>query len=162
MTSASATREQIMAALYNVMQGLLTTAIPTPGPFVTVSRKLRLWGDVDPTMQPALYLVEHKELPENTRRGLDDKNALLIRIFIYARADGDSVIGGTIINNLLDAVETILEPSDPSINVNTLGGLVNRLWIDGETIKDPGDIDGQALAVLPIKILMPNTSMFRF
>lgn len=35
----------------------------------------------------------------------------------------------------------------------TLGGLVPHCWIDGKVMKDPGDLDGDGIAVIPLKIL---------
>jgi hypothetical protein len=35
----------------------------------------------------------------------------------------------------------------------TLGGLVSHCWIDGKIMKDSGDIDGDGIAVIPVKIL---------
>jgi hypothetical protein len=32
-------------------------------------------------------------------------------------------------------------------------GLVSHVWIDGKIMKDPGDIDGDGIAVIPVKIL---------
>ena len=48
-------------------------------------------------------------------------------------------------------------PSDPGFNDQrlTLGGLVHHCWISGKVFKEQGDLDGQALLVVPIAILVP-------
>jgi hypothetical protein len=33
------------------------------------------------------------------------------------------------------------------------GSEVSHVWIDGKVMKDPGDIDGDGIAVIPLKIL---------
>lgn len=53
---------------------------------------------------------------------------------------------------LLDAVDAALAPNIVTRR-QTLGGLVSHVWIDGKIMKDPGDIDGDGIAVIPVKIL---------
>jgi len=38
-------------------------------------------------------------------------------------------------------------------NRQTLGGMVSHCRIDGQVMKDPGDLDGDALLWVPLKIL---------
>ncbi len=141
------TREQAMEALFTLLQ-------TTPG-VVTFGRRLKLWNNVPAEQQPALYLVEHSESRLNTLRGTPGKLQLVAQIFLYVKTTDTEVIGGQLLNNLLDAIELVLAPADPKVNVQTLGGLVDRCWINGTIIKDPGDIDGQGLAIIPINILFP-------
>ena len=48
-------------------------------------------------------------------------------------------------------------PSDPGYPKRlTLGGLVHHCYIDGSVFKDPGDIDAQAMMVIPILMLVPE------
>ena len=54
----------------------------------------------------------------------------------------------------LDALEEALAPP-PGFDRQTLGGLVHYCRIEGRVVKDPGDLDGQGLALVPIKILAP-------
>jgi hypothetical protein len=37
-----------------------------------------------------------------------------------------------------------------------LGGLVTHCWIEGRIEIHPGDLDGQAIAVVPIRMLVPT------
>ena len=55
---------------------------------------------------------------------------------------------------ILDAVQALFPADDPD-RVQTLGGLVHHCFISGKLFKDPGDLDGQALIIVPIKILVP-------
>lgn len=140
-----------MSALFAVFQTLLAPL----GPFNHMSRKLKLWDEVPPEMQPALYMVEHNERPRSTGLGLPRRAEWEVTLFIYARADTDDLIGSIILNNLIDAVETVLEINNQVDNNLNLGGMVYRIWVEGLIRKDPGDLEGQALALYPIKIMPP-------
>lgn len=142
-----ATRETVMTKLFTILQGL------APTPFITVSRKLRLWDEVPPELQPALFMTEHTERNVMQHRGLPDNRRWEIQLFIYATIQDDQV-GSIVLNNLIDALEAIMRP-DVSTNVFTIGGTVYRAWTEGEIRKDPGDLDGQALARVPLSISAP-------
>ena len=57
-------------------------------------------------------------------------------------------------NNLIDAVEDALDPA-PLYQNQTLGGIVSHCWFEGDVMKEPGDLDGDGIAIIPIKILVP-------
>jgi len=144
-----------MTSLFTVFQTLLVSATPSIGSFNHMSRKLKLWDEVPPEMQPALYMVEHAERPLQAPRGLPRKAEWEVMLFIYAKADTDDKIGSIILNNLIDEVEGVLQIDNQLENNLTLGGQVYRIWVDGLIRKDPGDLEGQALALYPIKIRPP-------
>jgi hypothetical protein len=56
-------------------------------------------------------------------------------------------------NPLIDAVTAMLAPAAGANSRQTLGGLVSHCWIDGKVMKDPRDMYGDGLALIPIKIL---------
>jgi hypothetical protein len=63
-------------------------------------------------------------------------------------------------NTLLGAVDDALAPDGPKQpwnpqNVQTLGGLVEHCWTEGDTDKDPGISTNQGFAVIPVYILVP-------
>jgi hypothetical protein len=140
-----------MSGLFGILQTLLA---PT-GPFNLMSRKLKLWDEVPPEMQPALYMVEHTERALNVGLGLPRRAEWDIMLFIYARADTDELLGSVILNNLIDAVEGVLQIHDQLENNLDLNGNVYRIYVEGQIRKDPGDLEGQALALYPIRILAP-------
>jgi hypothetical protein len=53
----------------------------------------------------------------------------------------------------LDVIDAALAPN-PVTRKQTLGGLVSHVWIDGKVMKGPGDLDGDGVAVIPVKILV--------
>ena len=151
-----ANRESIMNSLFTLLEGVVFSG-PVAGQlsWQTTSRKLRLWGDVPPTSQPAMYLAEHREAYEQLGKGQMRRTGMRATIFAYAYAAGDDEIGGTYINNMLDGIEAALAPDDIMAGVLTLGGQVQWCRVEGEIIKDPGDLDKQALLMIPIHILLP-------
>lgn len=78
----------------------------------------------------------------------------MVTVFCYARCDG-GLIGSTIINNILTAVEKAISPNDPTANIQNLGNRVYNCWIEGSVLKDPGDLDDQALLIVPITVTWP-------
>jgi len=121
------------------------------------SRRLKLWSDVPMASRPACFLYEGGtetyswEISPNTKRILD------VKVFVYLNAKDPNSIGSSLINDVLDAVDAlfVLDGADLALGRQTLDGLVHNCRIDGKVLKDPGDIDGDALLVLPIKIILP-------
>lgn len=93
---------------------------------------------------------------ESVRRdpGLPPRWTLTADLFVYVQAPDDATAPATVINPLLDAIEAALAP-DPVDNLQTLGGLVAHCWIAGKIETDEGVLGGQAVAIVPIEILVP-------
>lgn len=139
------TREPI----YNALFAKLAAAAG----FATASRRLRHWSDVGAAEQPALFQVQKSETVRRDA-GLPPKWTLGIDLFVYAHAPDDATAATTVMNPLLDAIEAALAP-DPLSNLQTLGGLVAHCWIAGKVETDEGVLGGQAVAIVPIEILVP-------
>lgn len=155
-----------------VMNALLAKVAASAG-FLTVSRRVQLIpGAPTPTvatppLQPALYLLEGDEETKERGRGLPPVHVWDVDLWVWAKIPVGATIGvpdgttpgASIINPLLDAVEAALAPAGADLGqgVQTLGGLVSHCWIEGKTVKVPGDImkDGQCLAIIPVKIMVP-------
>lgn len=140
-------REAIYTALFN----LLKTA---PG-FKFFSRRMKMWTDVPDAQKPCLIMFTPTEQWVSTGLQNPQKTTLDVTLFIYT-IDGRDPNAVPIIpmNNLCDAVGSVLLPS-PVYQNQTLGGLVSNCWIEGEVYKEPGDLDGDGLAMIPVKILVP-------
>lgn len=142
-------RNAIFEALLDLASGM-TWGTP-PRSFVYSARRVRLWGDVPG--QPALCQAEHDEDIQQTTR-LESKTTLNASWLIYQNTGADPTAVPAVENNLiLDAVQALF-PDDPE-DVQTLGGLVHYCRISGKVFKDPGDLDGQGLIIVPITILVP-------
>ena len=137
-------------ALYELVANAQINGQPA---FITTSRKFRYWTEVPGSMQPAFYQQEPKQLAVSTNNYGETMWHLEAILWIYNQHDpNDEVYPSTFINNVLDAIETALMP-DPS-GRQTLGGLVEHCYIDGEIPIDEGTIpsDIQSVVMIPIKI----------
>ncbi len=144
-----ATREAIFTALFE-----LVTEVHE---FRTSSRRLKLWNDVPRNERPALFQAEHAEL--HTRQSeTSGKRELNVSLFVYTDASDKKTPGSIELNEILDALEDALKPTGADMvfrGRQTLGGLCEHAFIDGEVFKDPGDLDDDGMLIVPIKILMP-------
>ncbi len=140
-------REQIYGALF-------AQAASAAG-FVTASRRLRHWSDVGPAEQPALFQAQKSETAKRTR-GLPPRWTLEVELYVYAQAPDELTPPASVLNPLLDAIEAALAPSggDSATNTQTLGGLVSHCWIAGKVQTDEGVLGGQAVAIIPIEIVV--------
>ena len=136
----------------NTIMDALEALIKQQPAFKTVDRKLRMWDQLSPQDQPACFLVVHDD--EYMPRGRGTPRRLMMNVVAWVMARTDDATGGEVLSDLIDALEDALAP-DPGSVVCTLGGLVNRAFMEGKCPQDPGDLDGQALALVPIKIIVP-------
>lgn len=146
--ASSVTREQVMNALLGLLQGSPV--------FRTVGRRVPPWTEVKE--QPAAFLRNVGEEWEQ-RTGQLPRRTLKVQIWLYSRVGRNPDAAPAVaLNNLIETVQALLAPSTPQdlqVNVQTLGRLVSYCRIEGEIELDPGDIDDQAKAVLPVRILLP-------
>jgi hypothetical protein len=150
-------RESIASALFaRVSSATFVSPVAGATAWRTASRRLRLWSDVLPDQQPAMFLVEHDEETSWTGRGQLDKTTSVYSLLCYAPAPAPSAVGGTLVNLMLDGIVASLRPDDSSAGVLTLGRQVLWCRIEGRVFKDPGDIDGQALLIVPIRAVWPG------
>ncbi len=141
-------RETIMTALFNLVSASAS--------FATTSRRLQLWSNVAPSDRPALFLCERGGTYARAGEAVPESVTLNVDIFLYTDAGKDqSAVPATTLNNLIDAVDAALAP-DALTGLQTLGGLVSHCWIEGRIMKDAGDLDGDGIAVIPVRILVPR------
>lgn len=141
-------REAIITALFNL--------VSSSASFATTSRRLRLWSNVSSSEKPALFLVERGDNYIRASEAVPEAVTLQLEIYIYTEAGKDqSIVPASVLNPLIDAVDTALAPN-PLTGLQTLGGVVSHCWIEGKILKDAGDLDGDGVAVIPVKILVPR------
>ena len=143
-------REQAVGALLRRVATAYAWASPP-------SRRLKLWSDVPASMRPACFLFEGgAETYEDAAVGAP-KRSLHVRLFIYVDAHDPAAIGAAALNTIMDALDQALVPAgcDLPLGRMTLGGIAYRASIDGKPLKDPGDLDGDGLLVVPITIVLP-------
>lgn len=132
--------------------------------FQTVGRRLKSWAQV--AALPALFVrhIGGEHLYRNatsastiiTRGGLPPYVFIDAQVWIYS-VTGVDAIPEDAVDALIDIVEAALQPR-PIGSAQTLGGLVRDCWFDGKYTVDPGDLDGQAKAVIPVRMLVPGVS----
>ncbi len=144
------TREQAIGALLQRVAAAYPWAAPP-------ARRLKLWSDVPPAMRPACFLFEGgAETYEHPEVGTP-KRSLDVRLFIYVDARDPAAVGAAQLNAIMDALDLALAPAgaDDALGRNTLGGTAYRCGIQGKPLKDPGDLDGDGLLVVPIRLVLP-------
>ncbi len=132
--------------------------------FQTVGRRLRPWSQV--VALPALFVrhIGGEHLYSNatsaatitSRGGLPARLFIDAQLWIYSLAGVDGIPEDAV-DRLIDIVEAALLPR-PAGTAQTLGGLVRDCWPEGKYTVDPGDLDGQAKAVIPVRMLVPGSS----
>jgi hypothetical protein len=141
-------REAILSALFTLVSGSAT--------FNTASRRLQLWTSVASSDKPAIFMTERGDNYMRASEAVPEAVTMDVDIYVYTDAGKDqSIVPASILNPLIDAVDAALAPN-PLTGTQTLGGLVSHCWIEGKIMKDPGDLDGDGVAVIPVKILLPR------
>ncbi len=139
-------REAIYSALF--------AKVSTSSAFVTASRRLRHWSDVGSAEQPAIFMVQKSETTQRIK-GLPPKWTFSVELFVYVHAPDDLSPPASSLNPLIDAIEAALAPVVPT-DSQTLGGLVDHVWIAGKIETDEGALGGQAVAIIPLSIIVPS------
>lgn len=143
-------REQAYQALFNYLQTLPN--------FKSFTRKLKHWQTVSAEDQPALYLKHSGEVTTPVR-GQPARIVLEVELWIYVNTEVQDLTGATsgvgpLLNPLLDAIEKALTPKNEGDHTLTLGGLVHHCWIEGQTQIFEGDLGEEAVAIIPVKLLV--------
>lgn len=147
---AGTQRENAIAALMNIVANAYPWKL---GPL----RRLKLWNDVPAASRPACFLFEGGQETYSWSENALPKRIFEVRLFVYLNAKDPNISGSALLNNVMDALDAsfALSGSDLLSGRNTLNGSVYYCRIDGKTLKDPGDLDGDALLIVPIKLALP-------
>ena len=125
--------------------------------FQTTGDRLKWYTEV--SAQPALF-VRHtgdEYPPRRTAREIPSAPMLEFEAWLYSNAGRDpDVSPGAALDNLIDAVRQALTPAPGLPQTLGLPGVVQHCWIEGHIDLEPGDASGQAIAVIPIKVLAPG------
>lgn len=143
-------RESAISALI----ALIADAYPwATGP----SRRLKLWSDVPAANRPACYLFEGGQETYSWSENALPKRVIEVRLFVYVSAKDPTIAGASLLNTVMDTLDSVFSISgnDLVLGRNTLGGAVYSCRIDGKVLKDPGDLDGDALLIVPVRMALP-------
>lgn len=144
--SARASREAVFAALFAKLQ-----TVPN---LKTVSRTMRQINEMRPDEFDAAFQVQG---PQKAifRGNLPTRTVMRATWALYTFIQDPTVNPSTPLNNLVDACAAALAPT-PGQDKNTLGGLVESAAIDGEIEIYEGLLGAQAVALIPIEIVLPG------
>lgn len=142
----NATRESIYAALF---------ALTNVGaPLATRSRRVQHFTTVAPTDQPAVFQQQVSESVV-TRKDMPSIRVFRVDWLIYAyNGEDPTVIASTQLNTLVDLLEEALLPPAGQ-EAQTLGGKVQRVYLAGDVEYSEGPNGPQAIAVMPLEIIVP-------
>ena len=139
--------------IYQALFDLASSLAWPGGQIAFSSRRVKTFEDLP--AQPALCQAETDETVTQVT-SLQSITTLGASWLIYHQAGkDDDAIPAQTTNAILSAVKALfVDLTDPAF-AQTLGGSVHKCWIDGRIQKFQGDLDGQTLIVVPIKILIP-------
>jgi len=140
-------RETAMAALFTHVTGLVA--------FKSAMRRFDPWDKINDADKPALRWLEDGETNTRTNIAVPTYRILRVKLLVYDfYGDYATTITTMRFNALLESVDGAFAV-DKLTNRCDLGLFpqVQDAWIEGDTLKDPGDVDGQAVAVVPVHVL---------
>lgn len=137
-------RQTISLALFNLLKGAY--------PWKKTDRRGHLWSNVETTEQPAMFLICPGNSLTQEMRGMT-RYKVSYTCLIYAHVDPSpkGAPPADLIDQILDAVDAAMQPI--AGEANTLNGLVQNAWIEGEIFIDSGILDNQIAIVIPIRVL---------
>ncbi len=153
------TLETVMSTLWSQITPLIQTvgtAPTTAKPFVFGSRRIQLWNDVPAGSKPAIFLYQDMGRSDNPNDAVPAKLTVNAGLYIYMDATDQSVYPITAINTLFQKVWDTLSDNNPTQSTFLIPGTQARLRIDGDIYFESGDLTGNGLCLIPLKILIPN------
>ena len=151
--------EPIYQALFDMSANL---AWADGGALAYSSRRVKVFDDLP--AQPALCQAEHDETVtwKTNQEAITTLGASWL-LYHQAGKGDDTIVPATTTNRMIAAVRRLFtQDTDPdgnqhlALNVGVdQAQYVYRAWIEGRIQKFQGDLDGQTLIVVPIKILVP-------
>jgi hypothetical protein len=120
------------------------------------SRKFKHFDKVGADIQPALFQTEIEEKITQRNR-MPSLRIWRVNWTVYFSSDpgDDDDMPAVAMNDFMDALEAVFPDAGDEMGGQTLGGLVDHCWIDGDVLKVAGDDDGQGMMVIPITIQAP-------
>lgn len=148
----TATREPIYSALW----ALITKDPGVTSVFATMRRAAEIAAEQVQPECPALYMIQRAETWERPGRGIPPKRTLRSDLLVYTRDADPSTPPSYALNVLLDYLDFALgDPGNPNF-VQTLGGLVHHVYIEGDLrLTEAATFQELSIAVVPIAMLIP-------
>lgn len=121
------------------------------------SRRLKLWSEVPAALRPALFQLEAGPETYQWTSLATPRRSFDAKLLLYFDCRDPSCPGAVAINRALDALDAALAPTrlDSARGRQTLGGAVYDCRIVGVPVRDTGDLDGDGLAVVTVRLVSP-------
>jgi hypothetical protein len=135
----------------------LFAAVSAAYPWGLASRRMKLWGEVPSSMRPAFFQLESGPESYQWASPAVPRRTFEAKLFLYFASQDPATPGSIAINAALDAIDAALAPAgvDAAPGRQTLGGAVHDCKIAGVPVRDPGDLDGDGLAVVSVRLVLP-------
>ena len=121
--------------------------------FTVKGRRVKFWDEVK---NQNCFFLRHTAAEDEFANNIMQRTTVEAEVWIYSPAGEDPETAPDIgLNCLVKKIRDCFAPDDRASGRFTIGG--NAFWcrISGRTEYDPGDIDGIAKAVIPVKITLP-------
>jgi hypothetical protein len=135
----------------------LFAAVSAAYPWGLASRRMKLWSEVPAALRPAFFQLESGPETYQWATPAAPKRTFEAKLFLYFDARDPITPGATAINAALDAIDAALAPARADLNLGrqTLGGAVYDCKVIGVPVRDTGDLDGDGLAVVSVRLVGP-------
>jgi len=142
-------RETAFNALFNIVAAAY--------PWNIASRRMKLWSEVAPTTRPSLFQLESGPETYQWTSAATPRRTFEAKLFLYFDTRDPTTPGSSSLNDALDAIDAALAPTgaDATLGRQTLGGAVYDCKIAGVPVRDVGDLDGDGLAVVSVRLIAP-------
>lgn len=143
--------EAIEVALF---ENIKTQVLLIPGvTFRRIERTAQIYATTGIENQPALFLIPFGGQTTQDQAFGIMKYLLEYSVLVYTRAEeGSKKIPQTLLNQCWAAVDTALRGKPPG-QKQTLDGLVENAWIEGQITMQPGILDQQCALEIPIRAI---------
>lgn len=134
----------------------LFTYLGNDGTFKKISRRFAMADKVAAGDKPCLLITSYEENSKNDNISDPGIITLDATLWIYTDVGLDQeIVPADVLDDLIDAVMVPLQGNSISGRV-TLGNIVADVRWNGKLSKNPGDINGKGIAMIPLKILLPS------
>jgi len=135
----------------------LFAAVSAAYPWGISSRRMKVWNEVPGALRPAFFQLESGPESYQWPSAATPKRTLEAKLFLYFDSRDPATPGASAINAALDSIDAALTPSgaDLGLGRQTLGGAVHDCKIIGVPVRDTGDLDGDGLAVVSVRLIGP-------
>ncbi len=141
-------REEYYTEFFNRLK-----ALEGAGTVNTVSRRLAHWNDVSADMQPYIGVAQVRERG-SYNAGRTTAWYLDLVIYVYVTEPSPEGNPSTLLNKVLDLIESVFPYDDINQNTCTMGGMVHYVRIaESGTDTDEGTLGSQAVARIPMEML---------